>query len=300
MITQAPPDLIADALIRGSTIALLAVSLTLVYSTMRFANVAQLELATVGAYVTVSMSGVFIVPVAGIIGGAVAIALGIALYELVFRRLLDMGEMPAMIGSLAVSVVVQAVIQLVYGSRPREIPHELERAATVLGATITPSQVRLVVVSVAALALTGAVLRWTSLGKQVRAVAADPALARISGVDQRRVVATVWVLSGGLAALSGIELALQSAAGPTLGFALLLPVFSAAIVGGLGSILGAVIASYGVALLESLALSIDFGGGSGAVESIPVSYRPAVGFVFLILALIFRPQGLLGTRLRHV
>lgn len=300
MITQAPPELIADALVRGSTIALLAVSLTLVYSTMRFANVAQLELATVGAYATASLSGVFVVPVAGLIGGAVAIGLGILLYELIFRRLLAMGEMAAMIGSLAVSMVLQALIQLLYGSRPRTIPHELERAATVLGAAVTPGQERLVVFSLAALALTGAILRWTPLGKQVRAVAADPALARISGVDQRRVVATVWVLSGGLAALSGIELALQSKADPALGFSLLLPVFSAAIVGGLGSVLGAILASYGVALLESFALSIDFSGGSATVEAIPVSYRPAVGFVFLILALVFRPQGLLGTRVRHV
>lgn len=300
MITQSAPDLIADALIRGSTIALLAVALTLVYSTLRFANVAQLELATVGAYATVSMSGLFIVPLAGIIGGAITIVLGIVLYQLIFRRLLEMGEMPAMIGSLAVSVVIQAVVQLVYGSRPHEIPHELEQATQVFGAAVTPSQVRLVAISLAALALTGAVLRWTSLGKQIRAVAADPGLARISGVDQRRVVATVWVLTGGLAALSGIELALQSATGPNLGSALLLPVFSAAIVGGLGSVLGAILASYGVALLESLALSLDFSGGSGAAESIPVSYRPAIGFAFLILALVFRPQGLLGVRMRRV
>jgi branched-chain amino acid transport system permease protein len=114
------------------------------------------------------------------------------------------------------------------------------------------------------------------------------------------VITAVWVLAGALAALSGFELALQSSAVPTLGFSLLLPVFSAAIVGGLGSVLGAILASYGVALLESIVLSIDFSFGSGPVESVPVSYRPAIGFVFLILALIFRPQGLLGVRLRYV
>jgi branched-subunit amino acid ABC-type transport system permease component len=105
----------------------------------------------------------------------------------------------------------------------------------------------------------------------------------------------VWAIAGGLAAISGIELALESAATPALGFNLLLPVFSAAIVGGLGSVLGAVIASYGVALLEAIALALDFGG-----SAIPVSYRPAIGFVFLILALIFRPQGLLGAKVRFV
>jgi branched-subunit amino acid ABC-type transport system permease component len=295
VIAQQPMELIADALVRGSTIALLAVGLTLVYSTMRFANVAHVEFATVGAYAAISLSGVFIVPVAGIIGLIVAVALGAAVYELVFRRLLAMGEMSAMIGSLAVSVVVQAVIQLVYGSRPRDLPRELERANTILGAAVTPSQVQLVAVSVCALVLTGALLRSTPLGRKVRAVAADGELARVSGVGERKVVAAVWAISGGLAAISGIELALESSATPALGFNLLLPVFSAAIVGGLGSALGAVIASYGVALLEAIVLALDVGGGV-----IPVSYRPAIGFVFLILALIFRPQGLLGARIRLV
>ena len=295
MISQQVPELIADALVRGSTIALLAAGLTLVYGTMRFANVAHVEFATVGAYATVSLSGVFIVPVAGIIGAVVAVALGAAMYELLFRRLLVMGEMPAMIGSLAVSVVVQAVIQLAYGSRPRVVPHELEQVGTVLGAQLTASQVQLVAVSASALALTGALLRWTPLGRKVRAVAADAELARVSGVAERRVVATVWAIAAGLAAISGIELALESSATPALGFNLLLPVFSAAIVGGLGSVLGAVIASYGVALLEAIVLALDFEG-----SAIPVSYRPAIGFVFLLLALIFRPRGLLGAKVRIV
>lgn len=295
-MTTPLPDLFADALIRGSTIALLAVGLTLVYGTMRFANVAHMEFATIGAYTTVSLSGVFIVPVAGVIGAIAAVGLGIVLYEFIFRRLLDLGEMPAMIGSLAVSIVVQAAIQLFYGTRPRTLPHELERAESVLGASVTPGQIQLIVVSVAALAIAGAVLRWTSLGKKIRAVAANAELARVSGVSERRVITAVWVLTGGLAAIGGIELALQSSAVPTLGFSLLLPVFSAAIVGGLGSVGGAIIASYGVALLESLVLSIDFGNAA----AVPVSYRPAIGFVFLILALVFRPQGLLGAKVRHV
>jgi len=295
VITQQVPELVADALVRGSTIALLAAGLTLVYGTMRFANVAHVEFATVGAYATVSLSGVFIVPVAGIIGAVVAVALGAAMYELLFRRLLVMGEMPAMIGSLAVSVVIQAVIQLAYGSRPRVVPHELEQVGTVLGAQLTASQVQLVAVSASALALTGALLRWTPLGRKVRAVAADAELARVSGVAERRVVATVWAIAAGLAAISGIELALESSTTPALGFNLLLPVFSAAIVGGLGSVLGAVIASYGVALLEAIVLALDFEG-----SAIPVSYRPAIGFVFLLLALIFRPRGLLGAKVRIV
>jgi branched-subunit amino acid ABC-type transport system permease component len=295
VITQQLSELIADAMVRGSTIALLAVGLTLVYGTMRFANVAHVEFATVGAYATVSLSGVFVVPVAGIIGAVVAVTVGVAVYELVFRRLLAMGEMSAMIGSLAVSIVVQAAVQLAYGSRPRDLPRELEQASRILGAAVTPSQIQLVAVSVVALVLTGSLLRCTPLGRKVRAVAANPELARVSGVGERRILAAVWAIAGGLAAIGGIELALESTATPALGFNLLLPVFSAAIVGGLGSVAGAVIASYGVAFLEALVLALDVAG-----SSVPVSYRPAIGFVFLILALVFRPHGLLGTKVRLV
>jgi hypothetical protein len=145
---------------------------------------------------------------------------------------------------------------------------------------------------------------WRSLRGERTAIRvkprADPCFlgwgVQFLGVAQHRVVLAVWALSGALAAIGGIELAMQSAATPQLGFSLMLPVFSAAIVGGLGSVAGAIIASFGVALLESVVLAMDFGG----LGAVPVSYRPAIGFVFLILALIFRPQGLLGVRPRHV
>jgi len=149
------------------------------------------------------------------------------------------------------------------------------------------------------LVLTLAVLRWTQLGRAIRAVAADPDLAEVSGLNRARIADMLWLVSAGLAGAAGILLAMDSAVAPELGFNLLLPVFAAAIVGGLGSVAGAIVAAYAIALAEALILRIDFGSFVDGFGYIAVSYRPAVGFVLLVAMLALRPQGLMGKAVRR-
>lgn len=291
---------LTDVAVRGSIIALLAVGLTMVQGTLRFANVAHVEFATIGGYVAATLTGLGLGLLPSSALSVVAVAIGAVLvHRLIFRRLLASGPMIALIGSLALAITLRALLQLLYGSRPRNLPLPLERGFEFLGTFVTPTQVRLVIIAVLLLVSLVLVLRFTPLGRALRAVASNPDLADVSGLNRKRVVDIVWIISAALAAATGILVAVNATLSIELGFHLLLPVFAASIVGGLGSVGGAIIAAYTIALFESLALWVNWGALFGTDAHLAVGYRPGVGFVLLVVMLIFRPQGLMGRTVRR-
>lgn len=293
-------QILIDTMIRGSLLALLAVGLTMVYGTLRFPNIAHVEFATFGAYGIVALTSARLTLVPSIAVSLLATVLfGILTYRLLFRRLLRTSPMIAMIGSLALAIIVRALLQLLFGSRPKPLDLPLERGIEIGDGVVTPSDIRLVVVASVLLVFAFALVRWTRLGRHIRAVASNPELAAVSGVNRGRVVDAVWAIAALLGGVAGVLLAIDSTASPEMGFNLMLPMFAAAIVGGLGSMAGAVIAAFGLSLAEAVMLSIDFGGLIDGAASIPVSYRPAIAFVVLVIALVVRPQGLLGRSVRR-
>jgi branched-subunit amino acid ABC-type transport system permease component len=296
-------EVLFDTLITGSELALIAVGMTLVFGAVKFANIAQVEFATLGAYGTVlagSLLGggpLFVHAVLSIIGvGLIAVGL----YHLIFKRLLSRSPATAMIGSLALSILLRALIQTITGPRPKELDLPLERGEDILGALVTPSQLRIVVISAIALAGLMALLRLTPLGRSIRAVSANPDLAAAAGINVRRVIDVVWLIAGVFGALGGVMLAIDNQVSLEMGFSLLLPVFAIALLGGFGSPGGAILASYILAFAESVVLRVDWGEllntGSAYLDS---SYRPAIGFVLLLLVLLIRPQGIFGREARR-
>jgi neutral amino acid transport system permease protein len=286
-----------DTLIIGSEMALIAVGMTLVFGVVKFVNVAQVEFATLGAYGTllagsVLGGGLILESVLGIV---VIALVAVALYHAIFIRLLSRSPATAMIGSLALSILLRALIQTITGPQPKALDVTLERGIDIWGAFVTPTQLRLIGISVVALGVLLAVHRFTPFGRSVRAVEANPELAAAAGINVRRVIDSVWLIAGGLGALGGIVVAIDTQISLEMGFQLLLPVLAVVLLGGLGSVGGAVLASYLLAFGEALVLRIDFGkligSGSALLDS---SYRPAVGFVLLLLVLLIRPQGIFG------
>jgi branched-subunit amino acid ABC-type transport system permease component len=288
-------EIVVNAAIRGSVLALLAVGITLVFGVGRFANLMQVEFATLGAYgVLLASSVVGAGLLLDTLLGVVVVGLGaVVLSRVVFARLLSRDPTSAMIGSLALSILVRALLQLVAGPNPRALDLPLERGQELLGVLVTPTQIRTVAISVGALVLTMALLRLSPLGRAIRAVAANRELAAAAGVDVRRVTDMVWLVAGLLGALAGALLAIDTQVSLGMGFSLLLPVFAAALLGGFGSPGGAIVAAYGLALVESTALTADVGG-----VQLPVNWQPAVGFVVLVAVLCLRPQGIFGRSAR--
>jgi branched-subunit amino acid ABC-type transport system permease component len=223
------------------------------------------------------------------------------LYHVVFVRLLQRSPATAMIGSLALSLIIRAAIQTIAGPQPEVLPLPLERGSDILGALVTPTQIRIIAISATALALLLVILHLTPLGRSIRAVSANPELAAAAGINVRRVVDVSWLIAGAMSALGGVMFAMDNQVSLDMGFEMLLPVFAIAILGGFGSVAGAIAASYVLAFAESLVLRVDWGelvGSSSAL--LDTAYRPAVGFVLLILALLVRPQGIFGRQVRRV
>jgi branched-subunit amino acid ABC-type transport system permease component len=297
-------EVVSETLIVGTEVAPIAVGMTLVFAAVRFANIAQVEFGTLAAYGTLLVGSVIgggpllLHAALSIVGvGLVAVAL----YHLIFKRLLTRSPATAMIGSLALSILIRALIQTITGPQPKELDLPLERGIDIGGALVTPSQVRIVIIGALVLAAVMAMLRLTPLGRAIRAVSANPDLAAAAGINVGRVIDVVWLVAGVLGALGGVFLAIDNQVTLEMGFQLLLPVFAVALLGGFGSPGGAILAAYVLALAESLVLRIDFGelfGGASAL--LDSSYRPAVGFVLLLLVLLLRPQGLFGMEARRV
>ena len=293
---------LVDTLLRASDLALIALGLSMVYGLVIFPNIAHVQYAMFGAYVTYAMhaSGVPLV-LAIAISCAVTGALTLGLHLLVFRRLLRAGPAIAMIGSLAVAMLVVAFMQGFAGSFPRMFNLPLTEPILIGEARVTATQLYFVGTTVVLLLLFAMLLFFTRTGRAMRALASNPALAAASGLNAEGITRGVAFASGAIAGLGGSMLALSTGAHINLGYDLLLPVFAAAILGGLGNPLGAVAGALLIAATETAVTNIDFGGLVGGDPLfMPVAYISAASFLILLLALLFKPYGLFDREVRRV
>jgi len=300
-------QLLADGLIVGSVIALGAVGLTLTYAILRFANFGQGEFLTWGAYIALSLLGLLlgaaameplgpfsfgiellaVLPVAAALTALLALALDWAL----FRRLQQGQAIALVIASFGAALALRNLLQFLYGTLPEYYTREIQIAIrlvprdTLGGLRITPDQMAVMGLTLLTVVALHLLLTRTTLGRSMRAVAENPSLARVAGVDVEQVRRATWIIGAALAAVAGIFAGLTGQLRPGLGFDLLLPLFAAAILGGIGSVWGAVLGGFIVGLAESL-----------AVPLVGAEYRAAVSFLVLIAILLLRPAGLFGGR----
>jgi len=297
---------LGDGLVQGAMIGLGAVGLTLTYAVLRFANFAHGELLTIGAYAALSVLWL-VVPWLGTaalapfsFGWALIVALPAALAvtcatallldRLVLARLrAGAAAMTVVIASFGAALVLRHLVVVLYGPQPDYYTRAIQVALPLVprevlgGLRLAPEQILVVLVTLGVATALHLVLTRTDTGRAMRALAENPQLAAIAGIDARTVVRRVWLIGAGLAGLAGVLQGLTVQVRPQLGFDLLLPVFAAAILGGIGSPPGALAGGLIVGIAESLAVPL-----AGA------EYRQAVSFVVLILVLLLRPHGLFG------
>ncbi|GAA5542016.1 high-affinity branched-chain amino acid transport system permease protein LivH [Brucella sp. NBRC 113783] len=291
-----------DVLIRSVDLALIAVALSAVYSLIKFPNVALVQYAVVGAFVAMSLHAVGLpLFVAGLIAVFLVGLLAVALNVLIFERLLKADSAIALIGSLALSMILSAVFLLTYGPTAYRFKLQVSPAMRVLGARITDHQITTLVVTAVALGIFALILFKTSLGREMRATATNGVLASATGIDTRRVTNIVVFLSGILAALGGITLAMRGSVSIDLGTNMMLPVFAAAILGGLGNALGAIVGAIIIAAAETVITNTNIGPLIGSdFYFLPASYAPVASFIILVVFLLFRPRGLFTSEVNRV
>lgn len=283
-----------DGLSIGSIYALAAIGLTLVYGILKLVNFAHGDFMTLGAYVAFAVSVSAGWPIwLGVLAAFVSVALlGLGTEYAVWRpmRRRGAGMLQLLLLSLGLAFVIRYMIQFHWTGALRQLDVDPTRAFNPGDLTISYVQLVVMIGAGVILALVAILLKTTTLGKSMRALADNFDLAEVSGINTGRVIAVTWLLAGGLAGLAGVAAAIyQSLLTPNTGFVLLLSVFAAVIVGGIGNAYGALVGG----LLIGLAQEWSTIGGL-----VPVEYKETVSFAILILALMVRPQGIFGQAVR--
>jgi branched-subunit amino acid ABC-type transport system permease component len=208
-----------------------------------------------------------------------------------------------MIASFALGIAMRETVRAIWGPSPFFYKLGVLPPWLVFGGRITPIQVGIIVAAVVAMVAFHALLSRTRLGMAMRATADNVALSQASGIPADRVIRAVWFIGAGFAACGGILVGLNTQVKPDMGVGLIIEVFSAAIVGGIGSPYGAILGAVLVAVAENVGLAIDWstllnlvGFDADRFTYIPTGYKAAVAFGLLIVTLLVRPRGLVGAK----
>ncbi|WP_138466724.1 branched-chain amino acid ABC transporter permease [Poseidonocella sp. HB161398] len=278
---------VINGVLTGALIAIPAMGLTAIFAVLRYVNFAIGSLATTGAFAAWMLNTHAGWPVLPSMAGAFVLvaAAGLAIEQAALSRLRPSGALTVAIASIAVGIILENMLRFGFGNDLRAFDLPLMRDWRFWGLRVGPQQLQTAGIALAIMAAVFAFLRFTRYGKAMRAVADNPDLARLFGMEPRRIAMATVALGTGLTGVGGALLGLDSAIDPMSGSRLLLPIFAAAVLGGLGSIPGAVAGAILIGIGEELSLLV-----------IPATYRSAVGFLTILLVLSFRPGGLFGER----
>jgi neutral amino acid transport system permease protein len=276
-----------NGLALGSVYAIGAVGLTLVYGILKLVNFAHGDFLTFGAFMAFLVNVTWGVPLVFAIFFAMAMT---ALLGVTFERVMwgpmrarKAGLLQLLLMSIGLAFLIRYAVQYVWGTEIRGL--DVNDIATVefLGLRIGRTEFIVIIVGFAVLIAVGLMLKFSLLGKQMRALADNLDLAETTGIDTSRVILYTWLFAGALAGLAGVLAGAVTDVRPTLGFGLLLPIFAAVILGGIGDAFGALAGGVVLGLMiEWSTLFIDF------------RWKTAVGFAVLIIVLVVRPQGIFG------
>lgn len=296
---------LVDGVLVGSILSLGAIGLTMAMHMLRFANFSHAELLSIGAYSALVFDGLFgalypalatkigplsltwSLSLAILISMAITGATAVLIDRLVFRRVRAKGgELSMVFASFGVAMIVRNALGLTFGLQSQLYSKDIVFAIVVSREPlllIKPDQVFSLIAALVIMAILHLILSRTAFGYSLRAVAENPSLAQVSGVNLNRMIVLIWIIGGGLAAAAGVFYGLSNQINPVLGRDLVLPIFAATIVGGIGSIYGAVLGGFLVGIASNMALVI-----------LPSGYSPAVPFLIILIVLIIRPTGLFG------
>ncbi len=286
---------LVNGLSLGSTYALLALGLAIVFTIFGLVNFAYGELIAIGAYTMLACSNLGLPWFVQALAGICAAALASLLMELIaFRPVRHASPTTMLITSFGVSIAVQAILIIVVSARSRTVPQPDWTVATISFAGLTLPAYQVVTVTVTALALVGMiiVLRRTNFGLAMRASAENFTTARLLGVRANRMVSSAFLISGLLAGVGAVLILARTggALEPSMGLAPVLKAFVAIVIGGIGSLSGAVVGGLALGVAEVMLRAYLPGQVTGLTDGIL--------FALIVVVIVLRPQGIMGIRER--
>lgn len=295
-----------NGLVLGSVYALVALGYTMVYGILELINFAHGEITMMGAMVALTVTGALALAAPGLPGvlmlGAglavaipVCMALGLLIERVAYRPLRHAPRLAPLITAIGVSIILQNLAMLIWGKQYIPFPAILPQGRhEVLGAHITDVQIAILLLTTGIMLSLILIVKKTRLGRAMRATAQSRQVASLMGVDVNRVIASTFVIGSALAAVAGVMVsAYYGLAHYYMGFLLGLKAFSAAVLGGIGNLGGAMLGGLLLGLIESFGAGYigDLTGGF-----LGSHYQDVFAFFVLIAVLVFRPSGLLGAR----
>ena len=283
-------------LVLGSIYALGAIGITLTFGILRFANFAHGEIMTLGVYITWSLiyltglSAIWqIVLIIMSIAMMLTILCALAIDRVFYKPLRASPVIILVIASFGLMLMVRSVTQFSWGVQLKTILPGIQPRMNWLDfLNVSAKHIWIVVCALLLMYAVHYVLTYTKTGKAMRAMSDSPELARLTGIDTERVVRATWVMGAGLACAAGVFLAIDTQVETMMGFNLLLPMFAAAILGGVGKPYGAMAGGLIIGIAEELS-SYPWIGDEALLSP---GYKQGIAFAIMILMLLWRPTGL--------
>jgi branched-subunit amino acid ABC-type transport system permease component len=277
---------LVNGLVSGTLLAVPAIGFSAMFAVLRFPNFSVSGIATLGAFAGYVAYGAGLELVGSLIAAfAVAGVIGLFFDRVAHLPLVKQGALPAAIASIASGLVLENVIRLGFGNDLRGFDRPIARDMHIGDIRVSPQQLETMGIALAIMLAVFAALAFTRIGKAMRASADNPELAALKGIRPQRVAMIASFVGMGLVGIGGMLLGLDSSIDPLTGTRILLSIFAAAVLGGLGSPTGAVLGAFLIGIAEELSVLI-----------VGSPYRAAVGFFAILIVLTLRPRGLLGER----
>lgn len=293
---------ILNALALGGMYALIALGYTMIYGIMRLINFAHGEVVMVGAYVAyyvmralgltpemplgILLAYMLLVIIISMIASA---ALGMLIEQFAYRKLRHAPKVNLLITAIGVSLLLQNLARILFGADPKTLGNYFKGGMSIAGADIFYKQIIVIVMSIIIMTLLMIFVYKTKMGKAMRAVSQDTTAATLMGINVNQVIQITFAIGSALAAVAGVMYLLTyKQITPTIGTMIGLKAFVAAVLGGIGSLPGAVLGAFLVGGAETFAKSLGF-----------TSYADTIVFSILIIILLFKPSGILGKNVKE-
>lgn len=281
---------ILNGLIAGAIYALVALGFTVIYRTVKFFHLAHGAVYTIGAYIGYTLAIQLKLPVVlafilAMLSSAIA---GILINIIVYRPLREKkaSNLILLLASFGIFIFVQNLIQLIYGAQTLSLrTGPVKEGYAIFSAVITPIQIIILITSIVLMIALWFFIMKTKLGKAMRAVSDDPVAANIVGINPEKIIMISFALGSALAGVAGFLIGLETNLEPTMGFNMILKGIIASIVGGIGSIPGAMLGGVFIGLAENM-----------GIAWLPSAWKDVIVFAILIIFLLIKPHGFLGIK----
>jgi branched-chain amino acid transport system permease protein len=291
------PQLLINSLITGSIYALASSGLALTYGLLRILNFAHGHLMMVGAYAFYFcvVQHDFSLFSASLCTAFFVVCLGALILSVFILPFTYGSSLLPLVTTIALGTILESVVAMEFGVGVRALPlSDSGESFEFLGCFITPIQILIVGSALIIFGVLGYVIHSTALGRRIRAISEHPQAAQSLGISRPLILLGVFSVTMLLGAYAGIMVGYETNLQPTMGSSFSLKAFAAMILGGLGNVWGTVVGALILGLIENLSIGLDFGD-----YSLPAGYKDAFTFLIILLVLLFRPQGLFGTRERR-